>query len=243
MTLPRPTIVLFDMDGTTIRHLNPGLLHFLEWLDDLGYRIAAFLSRLTGRDLNAPQIVERGPAGGPRPKLRVRRALHRIFFRGTPAARIVEPCPGIYAFLELLNRHGVRLALVSNGLGKGYGHDILTAFGLARYFEVTLFREDIDRPKPHPEPLLRALASLSRPPQAGDVVWHIGDRRKDILAALAAAEHLPCPIVPLGYGLRGAAAILERKLGSDRIVLSYPELEKRTRALLEKPIVPPVPPA
>ena len=37
MTLERPTIVIFDMDGTTVRHINLMLLHILEKLDDFGY--------------------------------------------------------------------------------------------------------------------------------------------------------------------------------------------------------------
>lgn len=230
MSLQRPTIVIFDMDGTTVRHLNPRLLHILEWLDDLSFRIVGALSRLTGKTLDAPLIVERGRDGGGRQKLAVRRAIHRLFLR-RPAAQIVEPCPGIFSLLDFFRENGVRLALVSNGLGAGYGHDILDAFDLGKYFEVALFREDIVRSKPHPDPLLRALSLLAQPPRETDVVWHIGDRRKDILAALAAESHLPCPVRVFGYGLRAAAAILERHLGPERIIMSYPEFEKRLRML------------
>lgn len=219
MSLKRPTIAIFDMDGTTVRHLHPRLLHALEFLDDLSFR-------LVGKRLSAPPP----DMGGMPPRLLVRRAIHRVLLRG-PAERIVEPCPGIYALLDSLKDRGVRLALVSNGLGKGYGHDILETFGLGGYFEVKLFREDIARSKPHPDPLLKALALFSPSVEARDVVWHIGDRRKDILAALAAAAQLPCPVEPLGYGLKAAAAILERNLGPERIVMNYPELEKRLRAM------------
>lgn len=226
MSLQRPTIVIFDMDGTTVRHLNPRLLHALEWLDDLSFRIVGVLSRLTGRKFDAPLIVERGKDGDARPKLAVRRAIHRLFLR-RPAAQIVEPCPGIFSLLNFFRDRGIRLALVSNGLGAGYGHDILDTFDLGKYFEVTLFREDILRSKPHPDPLLKALSLLSRPPEKDDVIWHIGDRRKDILAALAAARHLPCPVHPLGYGLRAAATVFEKHLGHDRIIMRYPDFEKR----------------
>lgn len=229
MSLRRPTIVIFDMDGTTVRHLSPLLLHMLEFLDDLSFRVAQRLSRLTGKTLTPPRIVERGE-DGTRPRLAVRQALHRMVLRGH-AERIVEPCPGIYAILAALQSRKVQLALVSNGLGSGYGHDILKAFDLGKYFEVALFREDIGRPKPQPDPLLAALKRLPAPPVQTDVIWHIGDRRKDILAAMAAQPYLPCPIEPLGYGLKAAATILEKNLGHDHIVRSYPELQKRLGTL------------
>lgn len=231
MSLLRPTIVLFDMDGTTVRHVNPRLLHLLERLDDLYYNGARLVSRLSRREIKSPPLVGRAPEGK-RQKLLVHRAIHK--FRRKPVEQIVEPCPGIYDLLNLLSEHDIPMGLVSNGLGKGYGHDILKKFNLARYFEVTLFREDIARSKPHPDPILQALAAMSRAPGADDVVWYIGDRHKDVTAALAAADHLPCAVQPLSYGLNAAVAALEKGLGPDHIVMTYPDLARRLGNLLGK---------
>lgn len=229
MTLPRPTIVLFDMDGTTVRHLNPALLGVLEALDDAAHKAARLFSDLFRRRIDAPPLV--GFQDGKRKKLLVHRALHKI--RRKEVDEIVEPCPGIYEILNLLRAHDIPVALISNGLGKGYGHDILEKFDLAQYYAVTVFREDIKRSKPHPDPLLQALDLLPRKPDANDVIWYFGDRRKDVVAAQAARAYLPCPILPFAYNLQAVMAILEYKYPVDQIIMAWPDLEPKLRALLD----------
>ena len=230
MSLQPPTIVLFDMDGTTVRHINPLLLHILERLDDAAFKITQLFSRLFRRKIDRIPLVEF--RNGKRPKLLVHRAMHKI--RRKDVDEIVEPCPGIYAILDFLKENNVRMGLASNGLGKGYGHDILKTFDLEKYYEVTLFREDITRSKPHPDPILTALTRMANPPTDKDVVWYIGDRRKDILAAIAARNHLPCPIIPIAYGLNSAVAVLEQNVGVENIVMAWPDLEIKLRNLLKK---------
>lgn len=228
MALARPTIVLFDMDGTTVRHINPKLLQILEALDDASHKAAKFVSKILKREISTPPLVE--IRDGKRPKLLVHRAMHKM--RRKDVDEIVEPCPGIYDVLDFLKEQNVQMGIVSNGLGKGYGHDILKTFDLERYFSVTIFREDITRSKPYPDPLLQALNGLPRPPTKDDVIWYVGDRRKDIQAAIAARAHLPCPVVPLAYGLNAAIAVLENNVGNDNIIMAWPDLMPRLRQSL-----------
>ena len=229
MTLRKPTIVLFDMDGTTVRHLHPWVLDILERLDDAGHKVAGLISKFSKKDIGAPIIVD--THGGQRRKMLVHRALHK--FRRKEVDKIVEPCPGIYNVLEILKQHDIPMGLVSNGLGKGYGEDILQKFDLARYFDITLFREDLTRPKPYPDPILQAARGLRRIPDASDVIWYIGDRRKDVLAAIAARKHLPCRLDPLAYGLNASIAVLEQNIGVDHIVMTYPDLETKLKNLFK----------
>ena len=228
MALARPTIVLFDMDGTTVRHINPKLLQILEALDDASHKAAKFVSKILKREISTPPLVE--IRDGKRPKLLVHRAMHKM--RRKDVDEIVEPCPGIYDVLEFLKQQNVQMGIVSNGLGKGYGHDILKTFDLEQYFSVTIFREDITRSKPYPDPLLQALSGLPRPPSKDDVIWYVGDRRKDVQAAIAARAHLPCPVIPLAYGLNAAIAVLENNVGNDNIIMAWPDLMPRLRQSL-----------
>ena len=94
---------------------------------------------------------------------------------------VVEPCPGIYQVLNLLKDKKIPMALASNGLGKGYGHDIIQKFGLEDYFQITIFREDVRKSKPNPEGLIKALDGMDITLKPDDIVWHIGDRHKDCL--------------------------------------------------------------
>jgi phosphoglycolate phosphatase len=222
MTLPAPTIVLFDMDGTTVRHVNPRLLGTLEVIDDVIYKA----SGLVRRARHEAPISE--TLGKP-PRLIVHRILHKI--RRKPVEQIVQPCPGIFSLLNLFKDHGVPMGIVSNGLGKGYGHDILKKFKLDDYFSSQTFREDITHSKPHPEPIIRALRKIKDPVAMDDVVWYIGDRHKDVMAAVAAQKDLPGKIIPFAYGLKASVAVLERGLSPDHIIMNYAEFTQRIKPL------------
>lgn len=225
MTNEKPTIVLFDMDGTTVRHINPRLLEILEWLDDVAHKMAGLFSKLFRRKINSPPIVEFRK--GQRKKLLVHRAIHKM--RRKEVDQIVEPCPGIYSLLEYLKDNNIRMGIISNGLGKGYGHDILQTFKLDRYYEVTIFREDIPRAKPYPDPILKAVEQLDPAPTEKDVIWYIGDNRKDIISALASKEHLPCKLEPFAYNLHAAVAILNNGISPDHIVMAWQDFESKIR--------------
>jgi len=226
MTLPKPTIVIFDMDGTTVRHLNPRMLGVMELIDDAAFKIGKIWRWVFERKAQGPLLLEED--GDPERPIRkaksiiVHRVIHKL--RRKPVELLVEPCPGIYAVLSFLQGHGVPLALVSNGLGKGYGEDVIQKFGLDAYFDVAIFREDIVKSKPDPESLLLALQQLKTPLSESDVVWFIGDRHKDMTAAQAAARHLPCKIVPIAYGVNAAVAVLKSGFTPDHIQMSYRDI-------------------
>lgn len=224
MSLNRPTLVLFDMDGTTVRHVNPRLLGVLEFLDDWSFKIGRLFSR--NRALPSPDLPPRKTKS-----LIVHRALHKM--RKKPVEQIVQPCPGIFTVLDIFRDAGIPIGVVSNGLGKGYGYDILEKFHLAQYYKTSIFREDFSRSKPHPDPLLRALRDLKFPLTEQDVVWYIGDRHKDITAALAADALLPCRVVPFAYGLNASIAVLEKGLPPDQIIMNYHDFADKAREVLE----------
>ncbi|MBX2834484.1 MAG: HAD family hydrolase [Micavibrio sp.] len=223
MSLPKPSIVIFDMDGTTVRHLNPRMLGLMEWMDDSAFKIARLWMWLFKRGAQGPIILPtpEEPARAPR-SIIVHKAIHKL--RRKDVELLVEPCPYIRTVLRLLKNNNVPMALASNGLGKGYGLDIIDKFELGEYFPVTIFREDIRKSKPNPEPILLALQRMEHQVVKDDVIWYVGDRHKDVLAVLNAKEHLPCEIVPIAYGLNAAAAILEKGFSPDHILMSYQDM-------------------
>ncbi len=64
-----------------------------------------------------------------------------------------------------------------------YSRELLEHMGLMAYFDVLIGREDVEHPKPHPEPIEKALSKL---PCVTNKVWMIGDTCMDMLAAKAA---------------------------------------------------------
>jgi phosphoglycolate phosphatase len=223
----KPTIVLFDMDGTTVRHVNPAFLGFLEFLDNM-------LNKLGSLIFGQKEIVDYSHVPVAPRGLLVHRMIHKI--RRKPVDKIVQPCPGIYLLLNLFRENNIPIGVVSNSLGKGYGHDVLKTFSLAQYFDVELFREDVARSKPHPDGILRALKEMDSDLDENDVVWYFGDRAKDVAATLEANKLLPCKISPFAYGINSAVAILKNNIGNDHIVMSYPDFYNRIKHLFEDQI-------
>jgi phosphoglycolate phosphatase len=76
-----------------------------------------------------------------------------------------------------------------------YSIELLEDMGLMSYFEVLIGREDVIYPKPHPEPILKALEML---PSDTGKIWMIGDTCMDMYAAKSAK--VAAIGVSCGYG-------------------------------------------
>lgn len=220
--LTPPTIVLFDLDGTLVHHVNPRVLQALEFLDDCSHRAGRLVARF--------RLARRHRAGTRTklPKLLVHRAIHKV--RRKSVQQMLQPCENLRSTLEQLRANGVVLALVSNGLGRGYGHDVLDAFDLKKYFSACIFREDVMRGKPWPDPLVTALKSIGRDVRRRDVIWYVGDQRKDITAALAASDIVGHQIVPVALGARAAMAAVETCAERAHIMWSPGDFERAVEA-------------
>ena len=61
-----------------------------------------------------------------------------------------------------------------------YSEELLVHMGVMHYFKVLIGRESVQYPKPHPEPILKALAHLKADPTQ---TWMIGDTPMDLICA------------------------------------------------------------
>jgi len=78
---------------------------------------------------------------------------------------------------------------------KRYSLELLEYMDILRYFKVIIGREDVQNPKPHPEPILKAMDILDAKIEK---TWMIGDTRMDIESAKGAnIQH--CAVL-CGYG-------------------------------------------
>ena len=78
-----------------------------------------------------------------------------------------------------------------------YSRELLEHMGVMHYFDVLIGRENVDCPKPHPEPVLKAMECLGA---TKENTWMIGDTSLDILAAHGAG--ISSVGVLCGYGKR-----------------------------------------
>jgi pyrophosphatase PpaX len=95
----------------------------------------------------------------------------------------LQPCVGILDALEILHEEGRTLAVVTAKRRTTLALAFEVLPELERFFEVTIGAEDTERHKPHPEPLLAALAKLGS--DASGAVY-VGDSPFDVQAAKAA---------------------------------------------------------
>ena len=65
-----------------------------------------------------------------------------------------------------------------------YSTLLLEHFGILKYFEIVIGRQEVTHPKPHPEPIHKALESMKVVANKG--VFMIGDTKLDIIAAKSA---------------------------------------------------------
>jgi len=88
-----------------------------------------------------------------------------------------------------------RLGVVTTKTGT-YSRELLEHMGVMEYFEVLIGREDVINPKPHPEPILKALYQMDI--HYKENIWMIGDTCLDMVSAKDAG--LKSVGVTCGYG-------------------------------------------
>lgn len=94
----------------------------------------------------------------------------------------VQAYPGVAELLPRLRARGLMLGLVTskNRTGAQRG---LRVCGLEQHFQVLVCADDVSQPKPHPEPVTRALEALGAEPSRA---IYVGDSRHDMASGRAA---------------------------------------------------------
>lgn len=75
-----------------------------------------------------------------------------------------------------------RLGIVTTKTGR-YSRELLEHFGVMHHFELLIGREDVENPKPHAEPIEKALSHFACDKAR---CWMVGDTRLDIASAHSA---------------------------------------------------------
>jgi len=89
--------------------------------------------------------------------------------------------PDALEAVKLASKHAT-LGIVTTKTAE-YSREMLEYMGVMVYFDVLIGREDVTHPKPHPEPVFKAVAALKADKNR---CWMIGDTPMDIRAAEAA---------------------------------------------------------
>jgi len=108
-----------------------------------------------------------------------------------------------------------KLGIVTTKTGK-YSKILMQHFDLMKYFDVLVGFEDVDNPKPHQEPILKALESFDK---NCEEIWMIGDTKLDIICANNAG--VKSAAVLSGYGKKEELEAFTNNIFNDVLEVIY----------------------
>ncbi len=218
MTLHKPELVLFDLDGTLIDTAPDLAWSIDETLQQLGLaecgetRVRAWIgSGIDGLLHRALTNDIKGKAD----KALFHRALtifKQIYFDNI--CRQSRVYAGVAEALSYLQANNIAMACVTNKTAR-FTDKILQELELYDQFGIVVSGDTLAVKKPRPEPILHALAHYSLDPASALMV---GDSRTDVNAARAAKVPVLC--VTYGYNMN----VDVRELKPDAVVDSLAEL-------------------
>jgi phosphoglycolate phosphatase len=167
--------ILFDLDGTLIDSTEAILESFHRSFDifDLPHPQDKSITSLIGHPLD---VMYRS-LGVDEDMVTDIVAAYKAHYREISTAK-TQLLPFAKEAVELAGTHAV-LGIVTTKTAR-YSKVLMEHFDLMRYFDVLIGREDVQNPKPHPEPILKAIDFLN---VSKDTCWMIGDTRMDLICA------------------------------------------------------------
>ncbi len=197
MTSPRWSVVLFDLDGTLVDTMDLIVRSYqVAFREVLGQEVSEESVRpLVGMTL--PDALVDHPSD-----LEALITSYRAF-NHAHLEDLQCNYAGVTGMLTALTDAGVRTGVVTSK-SRVSAVRSLAASGLADIVPLLVGQDDTELHKPHPEPLLKAMAALGATP---GTTAYVGDSTWDLLAARAAGV---TPIgVTWGAGTREALAATE----------------------------------
>ncbi|MCC6523121.1 MAG: HAD-IA family hydrolase [Polyangiaceae bacterium] len=177
--MPRYATVLFDLDGTLLDSIGLIVESFHHTTERHGLPRQTDAHWLAG--IGTPLAAAFAPfAAGPAERDALI-ATYRSYNLARHDAR-VRAYPGVVAAVRAVAARGAALAVVTSK-NRATARRGLELVGLGDTFEIVVGGDDVTRPKPHREPVDRALELLGR---AADGSVLVGDSVHDVACAHAA---------------------------------------------------------
>lgn len=177
--MPTPHPVLFDLDGTLIDSIDLIVDSYLHVFQT--HQLPALSRAELIEGIGTPLWTVFGGFTDDRAVIDSWIATYREYNLGHHDQRVVA-FPGVTEMLRTIHGTGRPLGLVTSKNHSGAERG-LRLIGVHDLFTVIVGADDVTHPKPHPEPVQRALGLLGAEPANA---WYIGDSHHDIACGNAA---------------------------------------------------------
>ncbi|MBP3949989.1 pyrophosphatase PpaX [Bacillus suaedae] len=187
--------LLFDLDGTLINTNELIIASFLQTLEH--YRPGEY-TREKVIEFIGPPLVDSFKTVDP--ELVDEMIVHYRTFNHAKHDELVTEYEGVFETIEQLHKSGYKLAIVTTKIRKTALMG-LALTGLDQFFDVVIGLDDVEKAKPDPEPLEKALKQLGSQKESAMM---IGDSHFDILAG----KNLGIPTAVVGWSIKGPEKVL-----------------------------------
>ncbi len=188
--MKKTTTILFDLDGTLIDSTDAIVSSFFNVYDKFGFQKPSTddITKYIGHTLE-DMFLNLGVE-----KRYIDECVkeYKKFYRQRSLS-MTKLLPKAQEAIELAHTFA-RLGIVTTKTGR-YSKELLEHLRVMNYFEVLVGREDVEHPKPHKEPIEKALRQMSASKNGS---WMIGDTVLDLLSAQNAS--INSIAVLSGYG-------------------------------------------
>jgi len=177
----RPEAVLFDLDGTLADTVDLILLSYRHTMETHLGEVppeARFLATI-----GTPLPIQLGDFAEDEAQ-RIAMLDTYVRFQRSVHDEMVSPFPGARSVLAELRSRGTKLAVVTSK-GTRIARRTMDVCGLLGTVDFVVCGDEVERGKPHPEPVLRALAALGLSQDPRTAIF-VGDSPHDLRAGRAA---------------------------------------------------------
>lgn len=106
-----------------------------------------------------------------------RRSLTPFLVFVSLAKEHTAPIPGLMKLVQWVKEQGLRRAAVSNS-PRDNVEQVIEALGLTGFFEIVVIGNECERPKPYPDPYLKALEHFGATPDRA-IVFEVSNKNKN----------------------------------------------------------------
>lgn len=172
--------VIFDLDGTLINSAIPFKkmkTRIIKYLEDAGVTPGLLNEEMLNFEITRKAVDDLKSKGFSEKYIKktldeVSNLMNEVELESSDDASLI---PGVPETLKALKDQGLKLGLMTRSCRK-YAEKILGKFGLRRYFDVILARDDIENPKPDPSHAIELLKLLN---VSAEETLFIGDHWSD----------------------------------------------------------------